>query len=90
MNPADALQQADTAKILNEDVFIMMQVSLETSEWHTIFTDEGDDYQKILAELTESLGDKLMNIIVIPAGIVLGIIMMSVYSSVFSIARGAM
>ena len=88
MTPVDALQQADTEKILNEDVFIMMQVSLETSEWHTIFSDEGQDYQKSLSELTESLGDKLMNIIVLPAGIVLGIIMISVYSSVFSIAGG--
>lgn len=88
MNPVDALQQADTENILHEDVFIMMQVSLETSEWHTIFSDEGQDYQKSLAELTESLGDKLMNVIVLPAGIVLGIIMISVYSSVFSIAGG--
>lgn len=90
MNPVDALQQADTNRILHEDVFIMMQVSLETSEWHTIFSDEGEDYQKSLAELTESLGDKLMNMIVVPAGIILGIIMISVYSSVFSIAGGAM
>lgn len=88
MTPVDALQKADIERILHEDVFIMMQVSLETSEWHTIFSDEGQDYQKNLAELTGSLGDKLMNIIVLPAGIVLGVIMISVYSAVFSIAGG--
>ncbi len=90
MSPVDALQQADTEKIIDADVYIMMQVSLETSEWHTIFADEGQDYQKALAELTEQLGDKLMNVIVVPAALILAAMMLSVYSSVFAIAGGAM
>lgn len=90
MSPVDALQQADIEKIIDADVYIMMQVSLETSEWHTIFADEGRDYQKTLAELTEQLGDKLMNVIVVPAALILAAMMLSVYSSVFAIAGGAM
>ena len=82
--PAVALTNADTHKVLREEIYTMLKAGQETGQLSKILNDEAEEYRKEILRLSKNVGNKVSSSIIVPIMIFIGILVVSVYIPLFS------
>ncbi|MEN6620095.1 MAG: type II secretion system F family protein [Smithella sp.] len=88
-NTADALQKADTEKLIHHDLFIMIRAGEESGKMVDILEDEAEDFRKDLLALSKNLGNKVGTSIIIPGMLCIILLMISIFAPLIHMMTAA-